>query len=120
MATLTHLGTGLLSCCTKRHGCKFLLRVALAVAQDRVPAFSAAKAAEIVERDLGQPISKLFKRFDTRPIAAASLGQVGKRYCFERGARLFCDIFTPQTQELDMSGLLLRAPTPAHMCVPSS
>lgn len=90
MATLNHLGTGLLFCRTKRHGCKFLLHVALAVAQDRVPAFSAAKAAEIVERDLGQPISKLFKRFDTRPIAAASLGQVGKRLCFELGARLFC------------------------------
>lgn len=44
--------------------------------QDRVPAFSAAKAAAIVEADLGQPVSKLFRSFDARPIAAASLGQV--------------------------------------------
>jgi hypothetical protein len=44
--------------------------------QDRVPAFSADKAAAIVEADLGQPVSKLFRSFDARPIAAASLGQV--------------------------------------------
>ncbi|WIA34166.1 hypothetical protein OEZ86_012526 [Tetradesmus obliquus] len=44
--------------------------------QDRVPAFSADKAEAIIERDLGQPVSKLFRSFDRRPIAAASLGQV--------------------------------------------
>jgi hypothetical protein len=44
--------------------------------QDRVPAFSADKAKAIIEADLGQPVSKLFRSFDDRPIAAASLGQV--------------------------------------------
>ncbi|KAF8066232.1 ABC1K7 [Scenedesmus sp. PABB004] len=44
--------------------------------QDRVPAFSADKAEAIIEADLGQPVGKLFRSFDRRPIAAASLGQV--------------------------------------------
>lgn len=53
--------------------------------QDRVPAFSADKAAAIIEADLGQPVSKLFRSFDTRPIAAASLGQVGFPQLHGRG-----------------------------------
>ncbi|GAX86017.1 hypothetical protein CEUSTIGMA_g13432.t1 [Chlamydomonas eustigma] len=44
--------------------------------QDRVPAFSAERAMAIIEKDLGQPVGKLFQSFDRRPIAAASLGQV--------------------------------------------
>ena len=41
-----------------------------------MPAFSADKAIAIIEKELGQPIENLFKEFDRRPIAAASLGQV--------------------------------------------
>lgn len=52
--------------------------------QDRVPAFSADKAAAIVEADLGQPVSVLFRSFDPRPIAAASLGQVRFRWLTEQ------------------------------------
>ncbi|WIA14007.1 hypothetical protein OEZ85_002567 [Tetradesmus obliquus] len=48
--------------------------------QDRVPAFSADKAEAIIERDLGQPVSKLFRSFDRRPIAAASLGQLFRSF----------------------------------------
>jgi predicted unusual protein kinase regulating ubiquinone biosynthesis (AarF/ABC1/UbiB family) len=46
------------------------------VVQDRVPAFAAAKATAIIERELGAPVDQLFAAFDERPIAAASLGQV--------------------------------------------
>lgn len=46
--------------------------------QDRVPAFSYDQIEEIVESDLGKPITKLFQSFDPTPLAAASLGQVHK------------------------------------------
>lgn len=44
--------------------------------QDRVPAFSPEKAKAFVQSELGCPIEVLFKEFEDRPIAAASLGQV--------------------------------------------
>ncbi|XP_024923003.3 protein ACTIVITY OF BC1 COMPLEX KINASE 7, chloroplastic [Ziziphus jujuba] len=48
----------------------------LAKLQDRVPAFSPEKARGLIESELGAPINVLFKEFEDRPIAAASLGQV--------------------------------------------
>ncbi|MDJ0531346.1 MAG: AarF/ABC1/UbiB kinase family protein [Xenococcaceae cyanobacterium MO_207.B15] len=46
--------------------------------QDRVPAFSYEQVCAIIEEDLGKPITKLFRKFDPIPLAAASLGQVHK------------------------------------------
>lgn len=45
-------------------------------AQDRVPAFSADKAEALIAKELGAPVEMLFRSFEKRPIAAASLGQV--------------------------------------------
>jgi hypothetical protein len=44
--------------------------------QDRVPAFSPEKAKAFIEKEMGCPIEVVFKEFEDRPIAAASLGQV--------------------------------------------
>lgn len=46
--------------------------------QDRVPAFSYGQVEEIVHKDLGKKIPKLFRSFEPVPLAAASLGQVHK------------------------------------------
>jgi predicted unusual protein kinase regulating ubiquinone biosynthesis (AarF/ABC1/UbiB family) len=44
--------------------------------QDSVPPMSPALAAAVVEEELGAPPERAFARWDPRPIAAASIGQV--------------------------------------------
>ncbi len=44
--------------------------------QDKVPAFSAKEARDIIELELGKPLYTIFRDFDEIPLAAASLGQV--------------------------------------------
>lgn len=50
----------------------------LAKLTNHVPPFPYAQAREIIEKDLGKPVEKLFRRFDPEPLAAASLAQVHK------------------------------------------
>ncbi len=44
--------------------------------QDRVPPFAAKTAKAIIERELGQPLARIYREFDDVPIAAASISQV--------------------------------------------
>ncbi|MDJ0552998.1 MAG: AarF/ABC1/UbiB kinase family protein [Microcoleaceae cyanobacterium MO_207.B10] len=46
--------------------------------QDKVPPFDTTEAIAIIESELGNPLYSLYRDFQERPIAAASLGQVHK------------------------------------------
>jgi predicted unusual protein kinase regulating ubiquinone biosynthesis (AarF/ABC1/UbiB family) len=43
---------------------------------DQVPPLPAGAAEHVIAAELGRPVADLFERFDTEPLAAASLGQV--------------------------------------------
>lgn len=48
----------------------------LAKLQDQVPPFAPQEAMNLVERELKAPLNQTFSRFDTQPLAAASIAQV--------------------------------------------
>jgi len=48
--------------------------------QDEVPAFSGARAKEIISKELGVPTDEVFTNFSETPLKAASLGQVHTAY----------------------------------------
>lgn len=67
--------------------------------QDNVPGFSGARALEIVEEELGRPISEVFESFDAKPLAAASLGQVSASLMEIEAPGVICDIFFHNERE---------------------
>lgn len=48
----------------------------LAALQDRLPPFDGALARRMIEEEFGRPVGELFRQFDNRAIAAASIAQV--------------------------------------------
>ncbi|KVI10595.1 Protein kinase-like domain-containing protein [Cynara cardunculus var. scolymus] len=71
----------------------------LAKLQDRVPAFSPAKAKSFIEKELGAPVNVIFKEFEERPIAAASLGQV-HRAILHNGEKVVIKVQRPGLKKL--------------------
>ena len=48
----------------------------LSLLQDQVPPFAAAKAQQMIETSLGQSIDAVFSKFNSTPLASASIAQV--------------------------------------------
>lgn len=44
--------------------------------QDHVPSFEFAKVQELIERELHEPVDRIFKEIEHEPVATASIGQV--------------------------------------------
>lgn len=83
----------------------------LAKLQDRVPCFSPEKAKDLIKKELGVPVDLLFKEFEDRPIAAASLGQV-HRAILHNGERVVVKVQRPGLKKLfdiDLGNLKLIA-----------
>jgi len=51
-------------------------RAALASLQTQAPPMEFAAIRDVAERELGKPLERAFARFDERPLASASIGQV--------------------------------------------
>jgi predicted unusual protein kinase regulating ubiquinone biosynthesis (AarF/ABC1/UbiB family) len=85
---------------------------ALSELQDRVPAFSYARARRVVERELGAPLEDVYSAFDPVPVAAASLGQVHAAVLRSTGAKVAVKVQRPGLQrlfEIDLKNLRVLA-----------
>ncbi|KAG5128959.1 hypothetical protein JHK84_035356 [Glycine max] len=89
----------------------------LAKLQDRVPAFSPKKARGFIESELGAPINILFKEFEDRPIAAASLGQLAFEGGFPKCLGAYQFISEPSTMSLSCKQAA-QVVMPALLCSP--
>ncbi|EDZ94677.1 ABC-1 domain protein [Limnospira maxima CS-328] len=67
--------------------------------QDKVPPFSADRAVAIIESELGNSLFSLYREFNERPLAAASLGQV-HRAKLHTGEQVIVKVQRPGLKEL--------------------
>lgn len=74
--------------------------------QDHVPADSFAVIKRSVEHSLGQPMNKVFKAFDEKPFASASIGQTYHAQLMD-GTAVVVKVQHPHVQELVKTDLAL-------------
>ena len=83
------------------------VRAALAQLQDSAPPMSAALAADVIRRELGDDPANVFATWDPRPAAAASIGQV-HRATLRDGTQVAVKVQYPgieDTMEADLAQL---------------
>ena len=71
----------------------------LARLQDQVSPFPSAQAVEMIVKDLGQPVDKLFARFDHTPLASASVAQVHSAQ-FPTGEEVVVKVIRPGIEKV--------------------
>jgi predicted unusual protein kinase regulating ubiquinone biosynthesis (AarF/ABC1/UbiB family) len=79
----------------------------LCALQDDVPPFPDAEAFAIMEAELGRPVGAVFSSISSRPIAAASLGQVYRAVLRETGEAVAVKVQRPGVRPLIMRDLVL-------------
>ncbi|MBC8527218.1 MAG: AarF/ABC1/UbiB kinase family protein [Candidatus Cloacimonetes bacterium] len=67
--------------------------------QDSVPPFAEKAARQLIEEELGKPISTTFKRFISTPIASASIAQVHKAILMN-GEKVVIKVQRPRIEQI--------------------
>lgn len=67
--------------------------------QDRVHPFSFTQARQVIEQSMQQRLDAVFKEFDPRPVAAASLGQVHQAVLYN-GEKVAVKVQRPHVREV--------------------
>ncbi len=78
----------------------------LAKLQDQVPPFPTKEAIDRIEQSLGQSIDHLFKAFEARPLASASLAQVHAAVLLD-GSEVVVKVIRPDVEESIRNDLAL-------------
>ncbi|UFH49155.1 ubiquinone biosynthesis regulatory protein kinase UbiB [Pseudomonas sp. KNUC1026] len=76
----------------------------LMLLQDRVPPFDPKQSMQLIEEQLGVPISQAFSRFDVEPLASASVAQVHAA-CLRTGEEVVVKVVRPGLRPIISSDL---------------
>ncbi|MBW3567729.1 MAG: ubiquinone biosynthesis regulatory protein kinase UbiB [Proteobacteria bacterium] len=71
----------------------------LARLQDRVPPFDGAVAVKMIERAVGRSVAEIFSRFETQPLASASIAQVHAAELFD-GRQVVVKVLRPDIERV--------------------